>query len=207
MSDLHRRRRASAITVALAALLPLWPVTASAHLVNSGLGPFYDGVLHLLLSPADLLGLLAAALLAGLRGRPAARATVIALPGAWLLGGIIGMHLALDLDLDWISVASFMALGLLVAADARLPSVLVASLAALYGALHGLINGSALLAMGAGSTHLVGIALTVLLLALLTSAAVVPLRVFWARIAVRVAGSWVVAVGILMLGWLSHGAA
>ena len=39
------------------------------------------------------------------------------------------------------------------------------------------------------------------------SAAVVPLRAFWARIAVRVAGSWVVAVGILMLGWLSYGMA
>jgi hypothetical protein len=49
--------------------------------------------------------------------------------------------------------------------------------------------------------------LTVLLLALLTSAAVAPLQAFWARVAVRVAGSWVVAVGMLMLGWMFQGVA
>ena len=37
---------------------------------------------------------------------------------------------------------------------------------------------------------------------LLVSAAVVSLRAGWARIAVRVAGSWVAAVGILMFGWM-----
>jgi hypothetical protein len=54
---------------------------------------------------------------------------------------------------------------------------------------------------------LFGLVLAVLTLALLTSAAVVPLRAFWARIAVRVAGSWVAAVGLLMLGWLAQGTA
>ena len=33
-------------------------------------------------------------------------------------------------------------------------------------------------------------------------AAVVSLQAGWARIAVRVAGSWVAAVGILMFGWM-----
>ena len=59
------------------------PAVAQAHLVNSGLGPFYDGVLHLLLSPNDLLGLVALGLLAGLRGPAASRLTVIALPITW----------------------------------------------------------------------------------------------------------------------------
>jgi urease accessory protein len=49
--------------------------------------------------------------------------------------------------------------------------------------------------------------MTVLVLALLTSAAVVPLRAAWAKIVVRVAGSWVAAVGMLMLGWLAQGTA
>ena len=72
---------------ATTALLIATPSMALAHLVNSGLGPFYDGVMHLLLSPGDLIGLLAALFLAGLHGKRAGRLTVIALPAAWLAAG------------------------------------------------------------------------------------------------------------------------
>ncbi len=182
------------------------PAPAQAHLVNSGLGPFYDGALHLLLSPADLLGLVALALLAGLRGASAGRLAVIALPAAWLFAGAIGMSLAVMPELRWLSMAFLTILGLLVAIDARLSPAFVAAIAALYGALHGLLNGSALAVAGAGAVSLLGIAVTVFLLALLAAAAVVPLRALRARVVVRVAGSWVAAVGVLMLGWLVQGA-
>ena len=197
----------SGVFASAAALLLAVPAAAQAHLVNSGLGPFYDGALHLLLSPGDLLGLVAAALLAGLRGAKAGRLTVIALTMSWLLAGMIGMRLQVNLDLTWLSVVSFLILGLLVAMDARLPPAAVAALGALYGALHGLLNGSALAALGAAPSALFGIVLTVMVIALLTAAAVVPVRALWARVAVRVAGSWVVAVGMLMLGWLVQGMA
>lgn len=190
----------------MAGLLAL-PGAAQAHLVSSGLGPFYDGMLHLLLSPADLLGLVAVSLLAGLRGRRAARLTVMALPTAWLLAGLVGMGFPVTPELAWLSVVFFMVPGLLVAADARLPPSLVAALGGVYGALHGVFNGSALVALGAGVTSLCGLVLAVLLLALLTSAAVAPLQAFWARTTVRVLGSWVVAVGLLMLGWMFQGMA
>ncbi len=191
----------------LATGLAALPGVAQAHLVNSGLGPFYDGALHLLLSPGDLLGLIALALLAGLRGTTAARAAVIALPIAWLLAGLVGLSLAVIPDLAWLSILSFMLLGVLVAFNARLPPVIIAALAAAYGALHGLLNGSTLATMDAGVGSLFGIVLAALLLVLLASAAVVPLQAFWARITVRVAGSWVVAVGMLMLGWFAQSAA
>ena len=191
----------------LAAGLAALPGVAQAHLVNSGLGPFYDGALHLLLSPGDLLGLLALALLAGLRGTRAARAAVIALPTAWLLAGLIGLSLPVIPDLAWLSTLSFILLGMLVAFDARVPPAIIAALAGVYGALHGLLNGSTLATMGAGVGSLFGIVLAALLLVLLASAAVVPLQAFWARITVRVVGSWVVAVGILMLGWFAQSVA
>jgi hypothetical protein len=54
---------------------------------------------------------------------------------------------------------------------------------------------------------LFGIVLAVVLLALLTAAGVIPLRALWARVAVRVVGSWLAAVGLLMLGWLAQGVA
>jgi hypothetical protein len=39
----------------------------------------------------------------------------------------------------------------------------------------------------------------------LVAASVVSLHQPWARIAVRVAGSWMAAIGVLMLGWALHG--
>lgn len=183
------------------------PPAAQAHLVTSGLGPFYDGALHLLLSPDELLGLLALALLAGLRGTKAARAAVIALPIAWLVGGGIGLALPVTLDLAWLSVVSFMVLGVLVVVDARLPPVIIAGLAGVYGALHGLLSGSTLATLDAGVASLFGIVLAALLLVLLASAALVPLKAFWTQVAIRVVGSWVVAVGMLMLGWLAQSVA
>jgi len=181
------------------------PGVAHAHLVTSGLGPFYDGALHLLLSPGDLLGVVALALLAGLRGAAAGRLAVLMLPAAWLLAGTVGLTLPAPLDLPWMSVLSYMLLGILLAANPKLPPFAVAGLAGLYGSLHGLPNGSTLAAIGAGWPGLLGIVTAGLLLTLLVSAAVVPLRADWGRIAVRVIGSWVAAVGLLMLGWLLQG--
>jgi hydrogenase/urease accessory protein HupE len=194
----------SAIFVAII-VLAVVPSSAEAHLVTTGLGPFYDGAMHLLLSPGDLLGLLAAALLAGLRGTRAGRLTILVLPSVWYLSGLIGLNLSFTLDLPWLSVLSFVILGAMVALDPKLPEIVVALLAGIYGALHGLLNGSALGVIGAGPLSLLGIVATVLVIALLVSAAVVSLRAAWTRIAVRVVGSWVAAIGMLMFGWLARG--
>jgi hydrogenase/urease accessory protein HupE len=97
-------------------------------------------------------------------------------------------------------------MGLLVAVDVRLSPVGIAAIAAAYGALHGLINGAALAAAGAELSTLLGIVFAVLCIAVLAAAAVVPLTALWARVAVRVAGSWIAAVGMLMIGWTLQGA-
>jgi urease accessory protein len=181
------------------------PSAVQAHLVNSGLGPFYDGSLHLLLSPGDLLGLIAIALLAGLQGPKAGRLVTMTLPACWLIAGLIGMQLPSMLDLPWLTMLAFAVIGLLVAADIRLPPAVVALLAALYGLLQGLQNGSALASIGADLTALFGIVMTSLVIALLIAATVVVLHAPWARILIRVAGSWLVAVGVMMLAWLFAG--
>ena len=69
----------------------------------------------------------------------------------------------------------------------------------------GALNGSALSVIGAGPLFLFRMVMTVVAFALLRSAAVVSLHGAWMRIVVRVAGSWVVAEGMLMLGWLVKG--
>ena len=192
------------IGFAVAAVL-LAPSLAHAHLVTSGLGPFYDGAMHLALSPDDLLGLVAAALLAGLCGPRAGRWTLAVLPAAWLAGAMVGLVASGVPPLPGLSILSFVALGVLVALDAKLPGWAVATLGGLFGLLHGLLNGVALAQANAGMANVLGIVATVAILLLLISAAVVSLRPAWTRVAVRVAGSWVVAVGMLMFGWMYRG--
>ena len=169
------------------------------------MGPFYDGAMHLALSPDDWLGLLAAALLAGLGGPRAGRWTLALLPTAWLVGAMVGLRLPGVPQWPGLSILSFVVLGLLVALDVKLPAWAVATLGGLFGLLHGLFNGAALREAEAGMLDILGIVTTVFVLLLLISAAVVSLRPAWTRVAVRVAGSWVVAVGTLMFGWLFRG--
>ncbi len=192
--------------VLLAAMFPLvWPSTAHAHLVSSGFGPFYDGVIHLSMSPDDLLGVLAIALLSGLLGARHGRAALFLLTAAWLVGGSFGLQVGREVSLPSVNALSFLLVGALVAAGRRLPLVWVAGLAVALGLLHGFLNGTAMAEAGGGMLALLGIATTVFVLAALVAAFVVELRAAWARIAVRVAGSWIAAIGLLTLAWALRG--
>ena len=186
--------------LALAGLL-LLPAPSHAHLVNTGLGPFYDGVSHFALTPEDLLPALAMALLAGQKGSRTGRLALFALPGAWLLGGLAGLAFPTVSSAPTLTTASFLALGGLVAADARLRPEWVTALAAVVGFLHGYLNGAAMAQAKLGALGLVGIVSTLFVVVALAAALVVALRAPWARIAVRVAGSWIAAIGLLLLGW------
>lgn len=183
------------------ALLVLLPATAEAHLVNTGLGPFYDGVSHLGLTPEDLLPALALALLAGQRGPRAGRRALFALTAAWLAGGLAGLAVPTIGSATALTTVSFLLLGGLVAAEARLPETWVAGLAVVVGLLHGYLNGAAMAQAKLGTLGLAGIVSALFVVTALAAAAVVAIRVPWGRIAVRVAGSWIAAIGLLLLGW------
>jgi hydrogenase/urease accessory protein HupE len=185
-------------------ILVVCPSPVDAHLVTTGLGPVYDGVGHLLLTPEDLLPALGLALFGGLRGAPHARAVLFLLPAAWLAGGGIGMLTGVG-PRPSVAVVSFLALGLLVATDAPIPRGATAALAVAVGLLHGWSNGPVLAQSQLGLRGLGGIAATVFVVVALLSAGVVALRRPWTRIAVRVAGSWIAASGLLLLGWSLRG--
>lgn len=177
-----------------------WP--AQAHLVETGFGTFYDGVAHLALSAPDLLLVFALALLAGQRGPQAARWSLFVLPAAWLFAGIAGAQAAVEQGAVFavLTTLSFGVAGVLVAFGARLPPAAVALYAALAGGLHGFLNGAAL-TLGAGTLALTGAATAAFCVLALVSAQVATLRAGWTRIAVRVAGSWLGAAALLMIGW------
>jgi urease accessory protein len=185
----------------LVAAALLAPVAAQAHLVNTGLGPFYDGVSHLALTIEDLLPALAMALLAGQRGATVGRSTLLALVAAWLAGGLGGLAWPVATGGAMLTTGSLLVLGGLVAAEAPLPPGLVTALAVALGLLHGWLNGSAMAQARLGALGLVGIVATLFVVVALAAALAVGVRASWARIAVRVAGSWIAAIGLLSLGW------
>jgi hydrogenase/urease accessory protein HupE len=187
---------ARAVLLALA----LWPSLAEAHLVTTGLGPVYDGLVHFAMTPEDLIPALALALLAGLRGASHGRRTLFVLPAAWLVGGVVGLTVPHGLNALPTSI-SFVLIGGLVAADARLPLAMTTALAVALGVVHGYLNGSALAQPALGGSAVLGIVAAVFTLVALAASAVVPLRAAWARIVVRVAGSWIAAIGLLLVGW------
>jgi urease accessory protein len=183
----------------------LAPARAEAHLVSTGLGPVYDGIGHMLTTPEDLIPAIALALLAGLRGAGPGRRALFLLPAAWFAGGLAGLqiHAAAAFPLPAIS---FLLLGILVAVNAPLTARGVAAIAIGLGIAHGFFNGSAFQDSSSGAPALAGEAAILFALVALVSAFVVSLERPWARIAVRVSGSWIAAVGLLLLGWALRGA-
>jgi len=175
------------------------PSRAAAHLVTTGMGPVYDGIGHILLTPEDLVPVLAIAFYAGLRGTAAGRRTMFLLPLAWIVGGLAGSALNMTTTFP-VAALSFFILGGLVATDLCLPTAAVSSLSIMLGLVHGFLNGVALHG-NSGTLGLIGIMTMLFVLVALISAFVVSLGKPWARIAVRVTGSWIAAVGLLMFGW------
>jgi hydrogenase/urease accessory protein HupE len=174
---------------------------ADAHLNTTGMGPLYDGLMHFFLSPEDIVPVLALALLAGLRGAAYGRRALFTLPIAWLLGGLAGITASAKNGNAFVAAAWFLLLGGLLAADAKLSLRMTTALAALLGLYHGYLNGTGMGQFDTASVALLGLVFGVFVLVALAAALVVRLRAEWARIAVRVAGSWIAASGLLMLGW------
>lgn len=175
---------------------------AGAHSLNSRFGDFYGGMLHPTTALEHALPIFALGLLAGQQGAHAARSLLLLLP----LGLMLGAALAIFAPaLPWVPVlnkTSFVLLGILVAGAWRLPLPAVAGLAALFGLSHGYENGSAMTPDVAAHLFVPGVALIGFMAAALVSAVTLALtaKAQWLCIGVRVVGSWIAAIGILMIG-------
>ena len=126
------------------------------------------------------------------------------LPSAWLVGGCVGL-LAHGLPVLPIPALSLLILGTLVAADLRLPPRRSRPWRSVSAWCTVCLNGVAMQQAGAGALGLLGMLTALFVLVALVAAGVVALHQPWARMAVRVAGSWMAAIGLLMLGWALRG--
>jgi hypothetical protein len=174
--------------------LIFWPSHVKAHLVTTGPGPVYDGIGHLVMTPKDLIPALAIALFAGLRGAAPGRTALFVLPLAWFLGGLLGVTIEGFPTLP-VPAITFLILGALIAADLNLSPKSFTAVVVGVGFVHGVLNGVAL-------KQGPGILAALFVIVAIVSAFIVSLKQHWARIVVRVAGSWVAAIGMLMFGWM-----
>jgi hydrogenase/urease accessory protein HupE len=205
----------AALTLSLVPLfIVAWPAPAGAHLMNTGLGPFYDGLTHLFVTPEDLLPVIALALLAGLRGAPCGRAVLMALPAAWLMSSIAAATVRPPIVLPAATAVGTIVCGALVAAEVPLPRAAVVLFAIALGLLHGALDGAELATFANVSTFSVvrgsgpaalGVASGLFALVAVLAGHAASVRAGWARVAVRVAGSWIAAIGLLMLAWSARG--
>ncbi|MGH6897255.1 MAG: HupE/UreJ family protein [Geminicoccaceae bacterium] len=179
-----------------------WGGPAYAHSMGNRFGDFYGGALHPLTALEHVLPFLALGLLAGQQGARAARWLLLVFPLGLLSGAGVATVLPAGYWLTPLNHVSFVVLGLLLAAAWRLPLALLIALGALFGLSHGYENGRAMTAETAAHLFVPGVALTGFIVTALASAATLALtaRADWPRVAVRIAGSWIAAIGIMMIG-------
>jgi urease accessory protein len=171
---------------------------ADAHLVSTGAGPFYDGTAHFFLTFEEILPVVALSLFAGLRGPRYGRWMIVVLPLCWIIGGILGFSRTVALP-AFITGFVMLITGALLATDLKLSIRIVIGITAIFSLLLGFLNG---IGMPNGSIlEIIGSATAAFIVALLCAALAILLNHGWTRIAIRVAGSWVTALGLLVLGW------
>lgn len=186
-----------AIRLALAFLLAATG-TAAAH-TDANLGDLYQGLLQPLFHPDFLLAALAVALWSTQQAAPSAIGTcagftagVIAGSGLALAGTPMGAP-ALG------PLLVMLAVGPLVAAALRVPTVVGASLGAAAGVVHGNAGTAAELSRIVQPFFwTLGLGLGVALLGTYANALLLRIPAFAMRVAVRVAGSWIAAIGLLV---------
>jgi len=175
-----------------------------AHLLPTGLGPWGDGIAQLVLQPSQLLLVLGLVLLAAQGGAACCDRLPLLLPGAWLLGGLVGLNLGAELLQAMACTALVTLIGLLTALGVRLGPrafLLVCVGTAMPVAL---VVGSAMAGHQGALTALLGQVVAIAVLVALLIQPLAPPQPRWLAIGLRVAGSWIAAAGLMMLAWLAR---
>lgn len=175
-----------------------------AHDSVMGLTGLPAMLLHPLVTPEQLLGLAAAGLLAGQRGRNGW--------GAAPIGLLVGLAASFAYLYLWApfarpAVLPLLAAGLLgglAAWGARLPLVVLASAGIGLGFALGMDTLSAAQTFAHALTMLVATALATAAMLSLAGWGLARLERGWQRIALRVAGSWIAAVAVMVLALLVY---
>ncbi len=189
--------------VVACAALALWPGVAHAHLVSTRFGDFYSGMLHPMTALEHMVPWLALGLLAGLQQVRVGRWVPLAFAAAVFFGVILALVIPSAMPVPALNLASFVALGALVALGWQWPTSVLLVLAVTVGLIHGYDNGLAVTPETNALLFVPGVATSGIIVVLLITAvtsAIVQSQASWTRIAVRAVGSWIAAVGVMVVG-------
>jgi hydrogenase/urease accessory protein HupE len=180
----------------LAAAQPAW-----SHAPIEGLGGFYNGMLHPILVPSQLLLLIAAGMLFGQQGASANQPAIAAFAGATILGLITAWFIG-EPGIEMIVLMIALIISVMVAASLRLSLTICAVILALAGFMLGIDSAQdALLGKDRfGSLLGSGISIYLIFLFVMGWADANHDRA-WQKIGVRIIGSWIAASSLLMLAF------
>ena len=197
---MRRHLRAVFIIVVSVSLFLTLTAAAQAHSVNKQFGDFYGGMLHPVTALEHLLPILGLGLLAGQQSASNARWVLLLFPAGLLLGAALGGNLGPSPYIEWFNRFSFLAIGVLVAGAVRLPPVALALAAVTFGISHGYENVADISSTVAMHLFVPGVVFTGLAMIAIFAAFTVSREAPWQKMVVRVLGSWIAAVGILVAG-------
>lgn len=189
-------RKAILLTAGLATLSPL---PAFAHPMP-GVGDFYAGMLHPVITIETVLPLVALSLLAGQQRREAAIRLLAAFPAALIAGALLATLGNAPSYLGILQLILTAGFGILVAFAGRVASWLLVALGAVLGISVGWANAAEAFGQINRFRFIAGLAVVGLVFLVYGNGLVRNLKQEWTQIAVRVVGSWVAAVSILVLG-------
>lgn len=171
-----------------------------AHSVDPRFGDFYGGVLHPITAIGHLLPMIALSLLVGQQGPRQARWILVVFPSAILVGAVVALFGEPVAGITWLNRFTLVLLGLLVAGAVRMPLPVLVVVAALFGLVHGYENTAGLSSSVSAHLFVLGVTASGFVLVAVVAALAVALKHPWQQIAVRVVGSWIAAIGILLIG-------
>jgi len=198
MTHRHRTRAFGALVGLVVALASS---AVHAHSSAKGVGDFYAGFLHPLTALEHVLPFLALGVLAGQQGSR----SQAALPVFWvalMVGAAVALWLPHLRGADLANIASALVFGALIAAAFPLPTMVYIALAVVFGLSHGYANGLAITPPIKPYLFIPGLGLAALVVSgygVVVTDYVLRRKVGWMSIAVRVTGSWMAAIGLLVL--------
>ena len=189
--------------------------SAEAHIVAARLGDFYAGALHPLTDLQDTVLWLALGLFAASIGPERARWLVLIMP----LGLLAGFSMELAFGVGSVgtlgNAAMMVCVGLLLAARIRANTTTLCAIALFLALTRGAVNADGIVAETNRALFAAGLATAGYTAITLVMALTVAFRRTagggpgnWQDIAIRVCGSWIAAIGLMIGGFaLKYGAA
>ena len=180
-------------------LLSGMPMVSMAHTISKTVGDFYGGILHTLLVMAHIFPLIALSIMAGQQGPKVAGKGLGVFLIALLAGAVTAFYTQPLIAVFYINLASFIVLGILAALSLKLPSWFFFSVVSFFGFTHGYQNGMELHQTQSPLLFLAGLLTGGLILYALLAAITIAVKKEWFQIALRVIGSWVAAMGLMLI--------